>query len=81
MKDYPSRSNATDAQYIPDRFLRVNQVLELFPVSRSRWWQGVKEGIYPQGVKLSPRTTAWRESEIMALIERLTAEARAQGAA
>lgn len=59
-----------------DRFLRITQVLEIIPVSRSTWWQKVKEGHYPRGVKLSERTTAWRESEIMALIERLTAEAR-----
>lgn len=59
-----------------DRFLRINQVLEIIPVSRSTWWQKVKEGHYPKGVKLSKRTTAWRESEIMALIERLTTEAR-----
>lgn len=58
-----------------DRFLRINQVLEIIPVSRSTWWQRVKDGHYPRGVKLSERTTAWRESEIMALIERLTAEA------
>lgn len=66
-----------------DRFLRVNQVLELIPVSRSTWWDGVASGRYPRGVKLSERTTAWRMSDIMALIERLTAEAeaRVQGAA
>ena len=66
-----------------DRFLRVNQVLEIIPVSRSTWWDGVASGRYPKGIKLSERTTAWRMSDIMALIERLTAEAeaRVQGAA
>jgi predicted DNA-binding transcriptional regulator AlpA len=59
-----------------DRFLRINQVLEIIPVARSTWWKGVKEGAYPRGVKLSERTTAWRESEIQALIERLSSEAR-----
>ena len=60
-----------------DRFLRVNQVLEVFPVSRSSWWAGVKAGHYPKGIKLSERTTAWRLSEIEALIERLSAESKA----
>lgn len=59
-----------------DRFLRINQVLKIFPVAKSTWWLGVKKGIYPKGVKLSERTTAWRESEIQALIERLSSEAR-----
>jgi len=62
-------------QAIPkDRFLRVKQVLEKFPVSRSTWWAGVAEGRYPRGVKLSERTTAWPESQIDALIARLSGE-------
>ena len=60
-----------------DRFLRVHQVLEIFPVARSTWWAGVKAGHYPKGIKLSERTTAWRLSEIEALIERLSADAQA----
>ncbi len=41
----------------------------LYPVSRSTWWEGVKSGRYPQPVKLGPRITAWRVSDIRALIE------------
>ncbi len=54
-------------------FLREKQVLGFFPVSRSNWWNGVKEGRYPQPVKLGPRTTAWRVEDIRALIEELGA--------
>lgn len=49
--------------------LRLPQVLAVFPVSRSAWWAGVKAGKYPAAVKLGPRTTAWRASDIKALIE------------
>ena len=49
-------------------FLRLPQVLAVFPVSRSSWWAGVKEGKYPQPVKLSPRCTAWRAEDIRTLI-------------
>jgi len=52
-----------------DRLLRLKQVLELIPVAPSTWWLGVKEGRFPQPVKLGPRTTAWRESEIRKLLE------------
>lgn len=72
MKAESPRTASPESQPVPDRFLRVNQVLELFPVARSTWWKGVKDGLYPQGVKLSPRTTAWRMSEIQALIVRLS---------
>jgi predicted DNA-binding transcriptional regulator AlpA len=63
--------------------LRVRQVLERIPISRSAWWLGVSQGRFPQPIKLGPRTTAWREQDIDALIERLSAksEARVQGAA
>lgn len=41
----------------------------LIPVSKSTWWQGVKEGRFPKPVKLGPRTTAWRVEDILALIK------------
>ena len=41
----------------------------LIPVKASTWWAGVKSGRYPQPVKISPRVTAWRVSDIRALIE------------
>ena len=49
-------------------FLRLPDVLKLFPVSKSTWWQGVKDGVYPQPVRLSARTTAWRVEDIQNLI-------------
>ena len=52
--------------------LRLPQVLALIPVSRSAWWAGCKSGRYPKPVKLGPRTTAWRASDIAALLENLT---------
>ncbi len=50
-------------------FIRLPQVLSVFPVSRSTWWAGVKSGKYPQPVKISPRCTAWKAEAIRALIE------------
>ena len=50
-------------------FLRLPDVLKLFPVSRSTWWQGVKDGKFPAPVKLTERTTAWLAEDIQRLIE------------
>lgn len=50
-------------------YLRLPQVLAVFPVSKSSWWAGVKRGTYPQPVKLGPRTTAWRAADVRALCE------------
>jgi prophage regulatory protein len=41
----------------------------VIPVCKSSWWAGVKSGRYPKPVKLGPRTTAWRVSDIRALID------------
>lgn len=53
-------------------FLRLSSILAPvgpIPVGRSTWWAGVKEGRFPQPVKLGPRITAWRAEDIRALIE------------
>jgi predicted DNA-binding transcriptional regulator AlpA len=52
--------------------LRLSQVLALVPVSRSTWWAGCKTGRFPKSVKLGPRTTAWRASDIAALLETIS---------
>jgi predicted DNA-binding transcriptional regulator AlpA len=54
-----------------DRLLRLPQVLEILPVSKSHFWEGVREGRYPPPVKLSKRVTCWRESAIIALLNSL----------
>lgn len=55
-----------------ESFLRLPQVLELIPVCKSAWWQGCKDGRFPKPVKLGPRTTAWRASDIAALVAQLS---------
>lgn len=50
-------------------FVRLPQVLAVFPVSKSTWWEGVKNHRYPASVKLGPRTTAWRAEDIRQLVE------------
>lgn len=53
-----------------DRLVRLNEVLTLLPISPASWWNGVRAGKYPRGIKLGPKTTCWRLSEITALAER-----------
>jgi len=50
-------------------FVRLPTVLSVYPVSKSTWWNGVREKRFPAPVKLGPRTTAWRVSDIRRLIE------------
>lgn len=61
-------------QTVPDvGFLRLPQVLAIFPVSKSTWWDGVRKGRYPAPVKIGPRCTAWRVEDIRSAIERAKA--------
>lgn len=66
--------------HIPEvGFLRLPQIIgnpkavppipALIPISKSSWWAGVRSGRYPKSIKLSPKTTVWKTSDILALIE------------
>jgi prophage regulatory protein len=62
-------SATSEAKIAEFGLLRLSTVLQLIPVSKSGWYEGVKKGRFPQGVKLGPRTTAWRTEDIRALID------------
>jgi prophage regulatory protein len=50
-------------------YLRLPQVLSIYPVSRSTWWAGVRNGRYPKPVRLGARCVAWCAEDIRALLE------------
>ncbi len=61
-----------DKPFIPSfGFLRLPQILLIFPISKSAWWEGCRTGRYPKPVKLGPRTTVWKAEDIRAFIERV----------
>jgi prophage regulatory protein len=50
-------------------FVRIPTILKIFPIGKSTWWQGVKDGKFPKPIKIGVRTTAWKVEDIRALIE------------
>ena len=50
-------------------YIRLPEVIHVFPVSASTWWAGISAGRFPKGVKLGPRITAWKVEDIRKLIE------------
>jgi prophage regulatory protein len=48
--------------------MRLSSVLQMFPVSRATWYEGVRTGRYPSPVRLGARAVAWRRSDIERLI-------------
>lgn len=64
---------------LPDTaFLRLPQVLAVWPVSKSSWYRGVANGKYPAPVRICDNTAAWRVGDIRALLQ---AANNTQGAA
>jgi len=51
----------TDA---PDRFLRLDAVLDRTGLSRSTLYRKVEEGTFPAQVRIASRCVGWRESAI-----------------
>ena len=50
--------------------VRLSQILAPkgpIPVSKSTWFQGVKDGRFPKPMKLGPRTSVYKVEEIRAL--------------
>ena len=62
-------ANRGDGELNPARLLRLPQVLQYFPVSRSAWWAGVKQGRYPEPLRIGPRCVAWRLEDVLDLIK------------
>lgn len=62
-------------------FVRLSQIIgnpkanppiaPLIPIGKTAWWCGIKDGRYPQPVKLGPRITAWRISDLKQYIEQV----------
>jgi prophage regulatory protein len=58
------------------RYLRLWQIIgskehgtqPILPVSRSFFLAGVKDGRFPQPIKLGPRVTVWNANEVLDLI-------------
>jgi prophage regulatory protein len=60
-------------------FLRLKQILgdrnaippiaPIIPIGKSSWWLGVRTGRYPQPIKLGPKTTVWRATDIQKLLD------------
>jgi len=53
-------------------FVRLSQVLEVIPLGKTCWWEGVKSGRFPKPVKLSERCIAWKVEDIRGLIKQLS---------
>ena len=61
------------------RLLRPSVVYETTTLDRATIWRKVKEGTFPQPLKISGVRIAWRHSDIEAWIAALTPDANTAG--
>lgn len=50
------------------KFLRLPQILQLIPIGKSTLWAKVKRGEFPKQIKLGPKISVWRASDVQAYI-------------
>lgn len=54
-----------EVQALPNEgFVRIRQVLQTFPFSRTTLWRKVKAGQFPRPRKLGPKTVVWDVGEL-----------------
>lgn len=57
-----------------NRLIRLPEALKQTGYTRSTWYRMMnRDPLFPQPVKLSERCVAFREADVQALVERLTA--------
>jgi predicted DNA-binding transcriptional regulator AlpA len=60
---------------LPDcELVRLPQLLAAIPVAPSTIWKYIQEGMFPRPLKLSPRVTVWRTSEVREWIAKRAAD-------
>lgn len=64
-------TNPIDIKLPNTGFMKVQHVLQVIPVSEATWWQWVKNGKAPKSIKLSPRNTVWKVTDIREFIHKL----------
>lgn len=52
-----------------ERLIRVDELSKILSIGRSTAWKWVAENKIPKPIKLSPRVSVWKISEIMAFID------------
>lgn len=62
-----------------ERLIRIKEIVGdkkanppvsgILPIGKSQFWAGVRSGKYPAPLKLGPRTTCWKLSDILLIVE------------
>jgi prophage regulatory protein len=56
---------------VQERLIRLNEVMRITGLSRSRIYQYISEGKFPDNVSIGGRSVAWVESEVAQWVNRV----------
>ena len=62
-------SETTPKQLPLEGFVRLKLILEFVPVSAATIWRKVKDGTFPQPIKLSKQVTVWKAKDVREWLE------------
>ncbi len=53
-----------------EKLIKLKDVLQIIPVSKSTWYEGIRKGIFPKPVKIKGLNSSfWRKSDIEKIVE------------
>lgn len=50
-------------------YVRLPAVLAFLAIGKTAFYQGIKNGIFPEPIKLTKRTSVWRASDIRKIVD------------
>lgn len=62
MPELHTQSNNPDSP--TSGFMRESELRQRVPISHSTLWRWIRDGRFPQPIKLSDRITVWRQSDV-----------------
>lgn len=65
-----SDDSAVRASVFDDELVNVKEITSVLKIGPTKWWEGVRSGLYPQPIKLGNRCTRWSRNSIAQLMER-----------
>ena len=55
---------------INESLMRVDQAAKLLAISTSHFWRLIRDGKVPRPIKLSPKISVWRSSDIQRFVNK-----------
>lgn len=62
-----AKLNNSSAKFF-DELVTAKEITAALRIGNTKWWEGVRSGIYPAPIRIGKRCTRWRKSMINELI-------------